>query len=254
MIRSEARFQSFLESSSYHLLLNSAIGRGHATAIRHRSCFIRPALVSDPTKLAWLVALLFPIADGDVTVPRISGLVYYPQYIDPKHESDLVTAIDAEPWDTTWKRRRQPYGATYGKQNESRREIPAWASFLVDRLYAEGISEQPFDQMLVNEYFPGQGIALHKDYEPFDRTVVSLSLLSACVMDFRHATNGQQDSILLEPRSLLVLSGEARYEWQHGIATRKSDRWQGTLIRRSRRLSVTFRLLKQQRETVTRGK
>jgi alkylated DNA repair dioxygenase AlkB len=158
----------------------------------------------------------------------------------------LVTAIDGELWDTTWKRRRQLYGATYGKPNESRREIPSWASFLVDRLCAEGISERPFDQMLVNEYFPGQGIALHKDYEPFDRTVVSLSLLSACVMDFRHARSERQESILLEPRSLLVLSDTARYEWQHGIANRKSDRWRGTLIRRARRLSVTFRLLKSQ--------
>ena len=40
---------------------------------------------------------------------------------------------------------------------------------------------------LVNEYLPGQGIALHLDYQPFDRTVASLSLLSPCVMEFRHA-------------------------------------------------------------------
>jgi alkylated DNA repair dioxygenase AlkB len=190
------------------------------------------------------VALLFPIADGDVSVPRINGLAYYPQYVDSKQEENLLMAIDAEPWDTTWKRRRQPYGANYGKQNESRRGIPSWASFLVDRLYAEGISERPFDQMLINEYFPGQGIALHKDYEPFDRTVVSLSLLSACVMDFRHTKDGRRESMLLEPRSLLVLRDEARYEWQHGIASRKSDRWQGMLVHRARRLSVTFRLLK----------
>jgi alkylated DNA repair dioxygenase AlkB len=201
------------------------------------------------------MTLLFPITDGDVSVPRIPGLLYYPQYIDAEQESELVTAIDAEPWDTTWKRRRQPYGAMYGKQNESRRKIPSWANFLVDRLYAEGLSERPFDQMLVNEYFPGQGIALHKDYEPFDRTVVSLSLLSACVMNFRHATSRREESILLEPRSLLVLSDSARYEWLHGIANRKRDRWEGALIHRARRLSVTFRLLKRQRpETISRRK
>ena len=100
--------------------------------------------------------------------------------------------------------------------------------------------------MLVNEYLPGQGIALHRDYEPFDRTVVSLSLLSACVMDFRHVKSGRLESLLLEPRSLLVLSDEARYEWEHGIAPRKNDRWEGVTIPRARRLSVTFRLLKRQ--------
>jgi alkylated DNA repair dioxygenase AlkB len=46
---------------------------------------------------------------------------------------------------------------------------------------------------------------------------------------------------LLEPRSLLVLGDEARYEWEHGIARRKTDHWQGGRIFRSRRLSVTFR-------------
>jgi alkylated DNA repair dioxygenase AlkB len=109
----------------------------------------------------------------------------------------------------------------------------------------DGISEREFDQMLVNEYEPGQGIAMHRDYEPFDRTVVSLSLLSPCVMDFRHAEKGERHSLLLEPRSLLVFSDEARYDWEHGIARRKKDRWQGIVISRARRLSVTFRSMKQ---------
>jgi alkylated DNA repair dioxygenase AlkB len=98
--------------------------------------------------------------------------------------------------------------------------------------------------MLVNEYEPGQGIALHRDYDPFDRTIVSLSLLAPAVMDFSHAADGRRESLLLEPRSLLILRDEARYDWQHGIARRKTDRWQGERIPRSRRLSVTFRLLK----------
>ncbi len=111
-------------------------------------------------------------------------------------------------------------------------------------MFAEGISDRLFDQMLINEYFPGQGIAMHCDYKPFDRTVVSLSLLSPCVMNFRHVEDGRTTSMLLETRSLLILSDEARYRWQHGIARRKNDRWQGQVIPRSRRLSVTFRLLK----------
>jgi alkylated DNA repair dioxygenase AlkB len=95
--------------------------------------------------------------------------------------------------------------------------------------------------MLVNEYLPGQGIAPHRDYAPFGRTVVSLSLLSPCVMDFRHPRTGRKESLLLEPRSLVVLSDEARYEWEHGIAPRKRDAWRGQPVERGRRLSVTFR-------------
>lgn len=110
-----------------------------------------------------------------------------------------------------------------------------------------GITERPFDHMLINEYLPGQGISMHRDYQPFDRTVVSLTLLSPCLMDFRHAKDGRQYALLLERRSLLVLSDEARYQWQHGIAPRKTDVWKGLRLPRGRRLSVTFRTRKHPR-------
>ena len=85
---------------------------------------------------------------------------------------------------------------------------------------------------------------MYRDCEPFDRTVTSLRLLAPCIMDFRHIEDSRRESLLLEPRSLLVLRDEARYDWQHGIARRKNDRWQGVRLPRSRRLSVTFRSLK----------
>jgi len=183
---------------------------------------------------------LFPEVDA-TALPAIPGLAYRPEYITPIVETALVAAIDAEPWDTTWRRRRQPYGKSYSATSGNSRAIPPWAEFLIERFYTERIGDQKFDQMLVNEYLPGQGIAFHRDYEPFDRTVLSLSLLSPCVMEFRQEGNDNQESILLQPRSLLILSDEARYDWQHGIAPRKTDLWQGEKIKRSRRLSVTFR-------------
>jgi alkylated DNA repair dioxygenase AlkB len=156
----------------------------------------------------------------------------------------LVAAIDAEPWNTSWQRRRQLYGASYGAAEGEPRPIPAWGLVLAERMFAERLSKRPFDQMLVNEYLPGQGISMHRDYETFDDTVVSLSLLSTCVMDFRQAKDDRRESWLLERRSLLILSGEARSEWQHGIAARKNDVWQGIKFPRGRRLSVTFRSVK----------
>jgi hypothetical protein len=45
----------------------------------------------------------------------------------------------------------------------------------------------------------------------------------------------------LPARSLLILTGEARYEWQHGIAPRRSDKIDGRMVPRGRRVSLTFR-------------
>jgi len=187
---------------------------------------------------------LFPEFDPPPGQLEIPGLRYLPEFVTRDEELELVSAIDQEEWDTTWERRRQPYGASYGKGSGPSRSIPGWGLLLVERLAGLAQIDRRFDQMLVNEYQPGQGIALHRDYEPFDRTVVSLSLLSPCVMDFRQVATGRRESMLLAPRSLLVLSDEARYDWEHGIARRKNDRWLGRLMPRARRLSVTFRVMK----------
>lgn len=44
-------------------------------------------------------------------------------------------------------------------------------------------------------------------------------------------------TVYLEPKSLLILQGEARSVWKHGIAARKSDNG----VKRQRRVSLTFR-------------
>jgi len=189
-------------------------------------------------------AMLFPLTVAPEDVPAIPGLSYRQEYITSADEEQLVRAVDDEPWDTKWERRRQLYGVSYGSSSEPVAPIPAWGRALAERMLTEGISERLFDQMLVNEYEPGQGIAMHRDYSPFDRTVVSLSLLSPCVMDFRQPERDRKASLLLEPRSLLILTDEARYDWQHGIARRKKDRWHDVPLVRGRRLSITFRMLK----------
>jgi alkylated DNA repair dioxygenase AlkB len=190
------------------------------------------------------VAKLFPDFDGPVVPPAIPGLVYIPDVIDVATERQIVAAIEQGRWDTTWERRRQLFGQTYGRKQTKARALPEWGRLLAEKVAGTVGCSQPFDQMLVNEYLPGQGIALYRDYAPFDRTVASISLLSPCIMDLRRVADSHRESILLARRSLLVLSDEARYEWEHGIARRKKDLWNGTVIQRTRRISVTYRRLK----------
>jgi alkylated DNA repair dioxygenase AlkB len=60
-------------------------------------------------------------------------------------------------------------------------------------------------------------------------------------MNFTNKDSGEVIPVLLEPRSLVVLKGEARYGWMHGIPARKSDDVEGRTLKRSRRVSLTFR-------------
>ena len=60
-------------------------------------------------------------------------------------------------------------------------------------------------------------------------------------MNFPSKESGEVIPVFLEPRSLVVLKGEARYGWMHGIPARKNDDVSGRTVRRSRRVSLTFR-------------
>lgn len=178
----------------------------------------------------------------------VPGLRYLPDYVTPDEADALLASIDAADWQTTLKRRVQHYGYEYDYKAKNVREemwlgpLPAWAATLAGRLHADGLINAVPDQVIVNEYQPGQGIAAHVDCVPcFGEAVISLSLGAACVMNFTRITDALHVPVLLEPRAVLVMAGESRYRWKHGIAPRKVDVYDERILRRGRRVSVTFR-------------
>ena len=196
----------------------------------------------------------------------LPGLTYIQDFIGIETHDALVAAIDAQPWKTNIGRRVQQYGYTYAYRTRRARSgpqeaafsylgpLPEWTVAIAERFLQQGITALPFDQLIVNEYEPGQGIGAHiDDVVGFGEPIVSLSLLSSCVMDLMHPMHGRVP-ILLEPRSVLVLSGVARTKWSHGIAKRKTDPWLDRTLSRSRRLSMTFRRVVAQPPSRARSK
>jgi alkylated DNA repair dioxygenase AlkB len=175
-----------------------------------------------------------------------SGLELLENYISADDERKFIENIDKGQWSTILKRRTQHFGYEYDykkktiqglKQIES---FPDWCLDLTTRLKQEIFHKVP-EQLIINEYQPGQGISKHIDSPVFGEPVVSLSLGSQCVMIF---TLGERRfEILLPQRSLLVLRGESRWDWTHEIPARKNDKINGQTIERTRRISMTFRIL-----------
>lgn len=190
--------------------------------------------------------LLFNIRE-EIT-PDISGLTYISNFVTPDEESALISSIDAQPWLNDLKRRVQHYGYKYDYKARAISNdtylgpLPDWLSSISNKLHGDRIFPSVPDQAIVNEYLPGQGISAHIDCVPcFTDTIASLSLGSPCIMQFSNPETGEKKSITLEDRSLIVLSGPARYEWQHAIPARKSDVINGIKTERGRRVSLTFR-------------
>lgn len=142
----------------------------------------------------------------------VPGLRLLEEWIDGDEERRLLATIDAQPWDTSLRRRVQQYGAPYayrGRRAPARDSVvalPEWMQPLAVRLVSERIFARTPEQVIVNEYRPGQGIAAHVDHPAFGPAIASLSLASP-------------------------------------IAARRSDAIDGHRVPRDRRVSITFRTL-----------
>ncbi|MEV0459189.1 alpha-ketoglutarate-dependent dioxygenase AlkB [Catellatospora methionotrophica] len=185
-------------------------------------------------------------------VSAVPGLRYLPGWLAADAGAALLQRVDAGPWSAQLKRRVQQYGARY---NYGRRTvatdrqaaappIPSWARELGTRMLGEGLLDRTAEQVIVNEYQPGQGISAHVDCVPcFGPVVAAVSLGSSCLMDFTDPGEGTKVAVPIAPGSLLVMTGPARYVWRHAIAARKSDLGPAGRLPRGRRVSVTFRTL-----------
>ena len=182
----------------------------------------------------------------------VPGLGYFPDYIDRDEEQAFLRAVDAAPWSSEWQRRTQHYGRSYLESQRKKyaaadegedgsTPLPEWIWGVRDRLVADNVFGRPANQMGINEYLPGQGIAGHVDYHGGE--VVSITLGTGCVMDFHKTDGSAVASMWLAPRSMVALKAEARSLWTHGIRSRKTDVVDGGSVARGRRVSVTLRCI-----------
>ncbi|MYF98135.1 alpha-ketoglutarate-dependent dioxygenase AlkB [Candidatus Poribacteria bacterium] len=192
-----------------------------------------------------------PTPNNQHVVDTVQGFRYILDYLSDFQHEWLLNHIDQQEWDTFYQRRVQHYGHSYnfnGEQEGQEKEVdpfPEWVNRLCLKLHNDGHMPKIANQVLVSEYEPGQGIGDHTDKEAcFMDTIVILSLGSSCVMDLTNVEDKTKKvPIWLAPRSLTVLSGDAKNRWMHGIPSRKSDMWDGRKYERQRRVSLSFRRL-----------
>ena len=182
--------------------------------------------------------------------PEIDGLYYFDAFLDEDSQRALIQRIDTEPWRADLERRVQHYGWRYDYQKRTITPdmelgpLPDWVAEVARRLYVETkLFDRVPDQAIVNEYRPGQGIALHADRQCFGDTVATVSLNDDCEMRLRPVGGTPKDDrrLMLARGSALILTGDSRSRWMHGIDKRKTEKSSLGERDRRRRLSLTFR-------------
>jgi alkylated DNA repair protein alkB family protein 8 len=179
----------------------------------------------------------------------VPGLLVFRDFIDDSTEQELMDEIDAQIWVVDYDRRLQYYG--FRNELESPYDLvefpipfPPHVRKLSESIVAQKILSIQPDQVIINEYLPGQGIRPHKDRNYFENQIGGVNLGSGCIMRFIKVNGGNVVDVEIPRRSLYVMQDEARYKWQHAIPPRKKDNVDGILQHRDRRLSITYRKVK----------
>eukprot|EP00884_Botryococcus_braunii_P010996 jgi/Botrbrau1/19899/Bobra.0059s0020.1 len=168
-----------------------------------------------------------------------SGLYLHKRVFDEMEQAAIMRLVAHE---GLWEVPRANQAMWFG-------DLPSWTAGMIEKfpledLPAEIRSRRPlFDQLTINTYLPGEGLKAHVDLPRFDDGICIVSLGSAAVMQFYY--KAFEYPVLLEPGDVLLLSGEARMCWTHGIQARNLDVLPGgSSILRRHRTSLTFRRMR----------
>jgi alkylated DNA repair dioxygenase AlkB len=182
----------------------------------------------------------------------LPGFYLYTNLIDETFEQQLLAEIDSQTWIVDYARRLQYYG--YRNELEDPYdlipfpvEMPQLMRALSEQLVANNIVQLQPDQVIVNEYVPGEGIRPHKDRDYYENQICGVNLGSGCIMRFIRGNNQEVRDIEVPQRSVYVMQDDARKKWKHAIPPRKKDIIDGVIKHRERRISITYRKVKQNR-------
>lgn len=163
---------------------------------------------------------------GDPQFPQ--GFRYQPDLITRNEEQELLERIRVLPFKPfefqgyTGKRRVVSYGWKYDfseRRLEPKDDIPEFLMPLREKAAAfAALAPADLQQALVTEYDVGAPIGWHKDKAVFG-DVIGISLLSAAPFRLRREVDGKWERITIdaEPRSVYLLRGPSRTEWEHSI-------------------------------------
>ncbi len=180
--------------------------------------------------------------DDDQPGPK--GLRYTREFVSAETEHELITRIADLPLKPfqfgafEGHRRVKSFGFRYDYTEQrllQSEPIPEWLLDVARAIEGFGqLSCGSIRQVLCTEYDVGVGIGWHRDKPHFDK-VFGLSLGSACKFRFRRRASDKWERFALqaEPRSLYLMDGEARQDWEHSIPAVERQRY-----------SITFRTMR----------
>jgi alkylated DNA repair dioxygenase AlkB len=171
------------------------------------------------------------------------GFRYFPGFITAAEEQDLLNLVQSITLHTfqfqgyAAKRRVASFGWDWSFERQALSKggaIPESFNWLLERVGQQlGMDAEEFAELLVTEYPVGSVINWHRDAPPF-ALIAGLSLGADCTFKLRPYEKEAQSrraivSVPVARRSLYIMQGEAREDWQHSTLPVKQVRYSITL-------------------------
>jgi alkylated DNA repair protein (DNA oxidative demethylase) len=166
---------------------------------------------------------------------------YFEEAISPEEEAKLLSFVEALPF-RPYVMRGQPsrrdivrFGHDYGPVGGPHHIVEPLTPELIELratcAKVAGFDGEPFSASVVTRYQPGATIGWHSDMTMFGPMVFGVSLLSSVTFKLRPKNDPRKVlKTILQPRSLYLMQGKIRSDWDHSIPPVKSLRY-----------SITFR-------------
>ena len=196
-------------------------------------------------KLIELEAVVVPKPIITKNFNGINGLWYIQNYLSRNEIETIKNYINnetnLEPISNKNKSRRVAhFGYYYSYDRTGLKEAPPIPLDLKKLASVERINKlinldiNSFDQVIINEYNPGQQIAYHTDHTKLFGPVISCITIGQSVpIYFR--LGSEEKELLIEEGSMYIMTEDARYKWQHSLKNNST----GT------RYSITYRTINQ---------
>jgi alkylated DNA repair dioxygenase AlkB len=174
---------------------------------------------------------------------RPEGLAYAADFLGEAEEAALagrMDALDFRPFEFhgfLGKRQTVSFGWSYRFDGSGLGEappIPLWLHPVRARAAAfAGLAADQLEHALLIKYEAGAGLGWHRD-RPVFGDVIGISLLSPAPLRFRRrdGTKWRRFTLAAAPRSIYLLRGPSRTEWEHSLVPVAELRY-----------SITFRTL-----------
>lgn len=171
------------------------------------------------------------------------GFLYFPGFLTKDEERELLDTVMSMRLHTfvfhgyEAKRKVASFGVDYSFEQRKLSagvDIPEVFNPLIIKVAgASNVEPSEIKELLVTEYPPGAVINWHRDAFPFE-VVMGISLLSSCRFRLRPFDKTKQHrkatvSLSIEPRSLYVMRGAARWDWEHSTSPVEEVRYSITL-------------------------